>query len=296
MTKNAGPRGTAWWLVAGLLAASATLAAEQRPPSLDLSTRAIVERAAAYVAGYQREFAFLIADEHTVQEAFLGKDDLRVPAGARTTRGEVFITYLETLRHWTVARDIAEVDGRPVLNRVDLRALLTREDPDTVARRLFAINARHNIGGVVRNFGDPMIALLPLSAAHRPRFGFDIQSIDRQPGAVLATLAFRERERPTLVRPQSGGAAYARGTLTVDAATGMVRRTQFTVRYEHVVAELTTEFSHDDRLGLRVPATLTERYTARADGLEDLVTAVSTYTNYRRFEASGRIVGSRAPE
>jgi hypothetical protein len=287
-----GLRQTAWWLVAGLLVASATLAAERRAQSLDLSTRAIVARAAAYVGGYQREFAFLIADEQTVQEALLGKDDLRVPVGARTTRGEVFITYLENLRHWSVARDIAEVDGRPVLNRPDLRALLNREDPDAVARRLFAINARYNIGGVVRNFSDPMIALLPVGDAHRPRFGFDVASIERRPEGALATLAFRERERPTLVRPQSGGAAYARGTLTVDAATGTIRRTHFTVRYEHVVAELTTEFSYDDRLGLWVPATLTERYTARADGLEDLVTAVSTYTNYRRFEASGRIVGS----
>lgn len=295
MTMNVGIGRTTWWVSAGLLVASVAVAADDRQ-SLDLSTRAVVERAAAYVSGYQREFAFLIADEQMVQEAFGIKDAASVPLGVRTTRGDVFIMYLDRLRQWSVTRDIAEVDGRPLVSRVDLRALLSREDPDTVARRLFAINARYNIGGVVRNFSDPMIALLPVGDAHRPRFRFSVESVDRQPGVVLASLAFRERERPTLVRPESGGAAYARGTLTVDAATGVVRRSHFAVRYEHIAAELTTDFSYDDRVGLWVPATLTERYTARANGLEDLVTVVSTYTNYRRFEARGRLVGAVTPE
>lgn len=263
---------------------------------LDLSRNRLVAAAAAYVAAYQKQFAFLIADETTVQEAYGVKDKLRVPFAARTTRGEIFITYLERRRQWTTVRDVAEVDGRPIANRPDLHALLSQEDADVVAGRLFALNARYNIGGVVRNFNDPMIALLPLSDAHRSRFSFDVDGVDRRaPGVVLARLAFRERERPTLVRPQGGAAAFARGTLLVDAATGVVHRTTFTVRYDAIAAELTTEFTQHDRLGLWVPATLTERYTARADGADDEITSTSTYTNYRRFEGQGRIVGTRTP-
>jgi hypothetical protein len=262
--------------------------------SPNLSRNALVAAASAYVRSYQQQFAFLIADERTVQESFGVKGPGRVPLGMRTTRGEIFITFLEGRRHWTTVRDVAEVDGVPVRNRVDLPDLLSREDPDTVARRLFALNARYNIGGVIRNFNDPMLALLSLSDAHRSRFSFDVERTDRRhPGAVLATLAFRERERPTLVRPESGGATFARGTLTIDAATGTVHHARFTVKYDAIEAELVTEFTREDRLGLWVPSTFSERYTADADGLMDEITAISTYTNYRRFEARGRVLGTR---
>ena len=206
------------------------VAADQSP---DLSRNRLLATAAAYVSAYQQQFAFLIADERTVQDAFGVKGPARVPLGSRTTRGEIFLTFLPGRRQWTIVRDVAEVDGVPIVDREDLQAILGREDPDAVARRLFALNARYNIGGVVRNFNDPMIALLPLSEAHRSRFAFDVVDTDRsEPGVLLATLSFRERERPTLVRPPSGGAAYARGAITMDAATGIIRRTRLTVRYD----------------------------------------------------------------
>jgi hypothetical protein len=277
-----------------LLAVVATPSADGRAQSVNLSRDAVVSAAAAYVRSYQQQFAFLVADEHTVQEAFGVKKEARIPLGRRTTRGEIFITFLEGRRHWTTVRDVAEVDTVPVADRVDLPDLLSREDPDTVARRLFALNARYNIGGVVRNFNDPMLALLPLSDAHRSRFSFDLERADRRDAsAAEVTLAFRERERPTLVRPPSGGAAFARGTLTIDAATGAIRHSRLTVRYDTITAELITEFTREDRLDLLVPATFFERYTASADGYDDLITSTSTYSNYRRFEARGRLLTTR---
>jgi hypothetical protein len=177
-----------------------------------------------------------------------------------------------------------------VRDREDLPALLSREDPDVVARRLFALNARYNIGGVIRNFNDPMIALLPVSDAHRARFSFEVEGTHQtEAGAAMVTLSFRERDRPTLVRPSPGGAAYARGDLTMDVATGAIHRTRFAVRYDKIDAELVTRFSREERLGLWVPSTFSERYTAHANGFDELVTSESTYSNYRRFEARGRI-------
>jgi hypothetical protein len=260
--------------------------------SPDLSKNHLVATAAAYVTAYQKQFAFLIADEATVQHAVGTEDAAPEPAATRTTRGEIFLTFLEGRNHWTAVRDVAEVDGRPVADRVDLPALLNREGTDAVARRLLAVNARYNLGRITRNFNDPMIGLLPLSDAHRARFSFDVDAVDRrQPGMMLATLSFRERARPTLVRSASGGAAYARGSVTMEATTGVIRRTQFTVRYDTIDAELVTEFARDDRLGLWVPSTLAERYTARARDREDEVTSTSAYSNYRRFEVTGRLLG-----
>jgi hypothetical protein len=282
-------------LAVAMFAAVVNLGADGRAQSPNLSRNGLVATAAAYVKAYQREFAFLVADEHTVQEAFGVKDSTEVALAKRTTRGEIFITFLDRLHHWTTVRDVAEVNGTPVLNRPDLRALLSRDDPDTVARRVFSLNAQYNIGGTKRDFNDPMLALLPLSDAHRSRFAFDVDGTDRlEAGVVLARLSFRERERPTLVRPESGGAVYAKGAITMDAASGTVRRTRFTVEYDKISAELITEFSRDERLGLWLPSTFSERYTVTVDDLKDLTTATSTYTNYRRFEARGRLLpGSR---
>jgi hypothetical protein len=285
-------RATPGLLAVALFAAAVNFGAAGRVQSPSLSRNQLVAAAAAYVSAYQQQFAFLIADERTVQEASGEKGPMSVPLGTRTTRGEIFITFLEGRRHWTTVRDVAEVDGVPVVDRVDLPTLLSRDDADTVARRLWALNARYNIGGVIRNFNDPMLALLPLSDAHRSRFAFDVEGTDHSgAGVVLATLSFRERERPTLVRQESGGPAYAKGTITLDAATGSVRHTRFRVSYNKIEAELVTEFSREDRLGLWVPSTFSERYTAKADGLEDVTTSTSTYTNYRRFEARGRLLG-----
>src|SRR5262245_38077609 len=112
-----------------------TVASADVNQSPNLSKNALVTAAATYVRSYQQQFAFLIADEQTVQESFGVKESARIPLGQRTTRGEIFITFLEGRGHWTTVRDVAEVDGKPVPNRLDLPELLSREDPDTVARR-----------------------------------------------------------------------------------------------------------------------------------------------------------------
>jgi hypothetical protein len=294
MTARSWPPALAALFALAIAGGDGEAAIAQSP---NLSKNALVAAASAYVRSYQQQFAFLIADERTVQESFGVKGRESVPLGLRITRGEIFITFLEGRRHWTTVRDVAEVDGVPVLDRVDLPDLLSREDPDMVARRLFALNARYNIGGVIRNFNDPMLALLPLSDAHRSRFSFDIERTDRRdPGAVLATLAFRERERPTLVRPPSGGAAFARGEITMDASTGAIHHMRLAVKYDEIEADLTTEFTREDRLALWVPSTFSERYTASADGFDDVITSQSTYSNYRRFESRGRLLTTRPAE
>jgi hypothetical protein len=255
-----------------------------------------VAAGADYVSVYQEQFAFLLADEVTVQRVFSGTRPPTEPAASRTTRGEVFITFLDGRRHWTIVRDVAEVDGLPAADRVDLTSIIGREDADTLARRLFALNARYNIGRVLRNFNDPMLALLALNHTHRPRFAFDLGRVDRRdPSQPLATLRFRERERPTLVRSTTGASVYARGEITLEAATGIVRRTSVTFDADDIEAELTTHFEREDRLGLWVPAIFTERYTSTRDRRE-VTTVESRYTNYRRFEVKARVrPGPTAP-
>ncbi len=269
-------------VLAALAMACVAAGAAQTP---NVSTRRVVALATDYVSAYQEQFAFLLADELTVQRVFAGRAGAAAElVASRTTRSEIFITFLDGRRHWTIVRDVAEVDGLPAPDRIDLAGLIGREDTDALARRLFALNARYNIGRALRNFNDPMLALLALNQTHRPRFSFDVVRVDRRnPDATMATMAFRERERPTLVRSTTGAPVYASGEMTIDAATGLVRRTSIVFDADDVDAELTTDFAREERLSLWVPATFTERYTSTRDRGQ-VTTAESTYSNYRRFE------------
>ena len=262
-----------------------------------LSAAGVVARVSDYVGGYQQAFSFLIADEHYVQrasyEAGTGKDRA-VNAGPRwrAMRGDLFLTYLGADRRWIALHDIAEVDGLPVEGRDNLRALLAVSPVQSVAARLFRHNARYNIGTIARNFNEPTLALQVLEPRHQSRFEFRIVDVDRKDSDVtLVTLGFRERERPTIVRNLDGGPVFSSGEMIVDAIRGVIRWTRITFRHESVDADLTTTFEWDDRLGLWLPTTFSERYTAgpREGRPPETITCNARYGDYRRFEATGRI-------
>ncbi len=265
---------------------------ESRP-----STASVVARVSDYIRGYQQAFAFLIAAEHYEQRASSEAGAETGSGGVapqwRAMRGELFLTYLGADGRWIALHDIAEVDGIPVEGRDNLRALLAVSPVESVAARLFRHNARYNIGTITRNFNEPTLALQVLEPHNRSRFRFRILNVDRdEPGVTLVTLGFREVERPTIVRNLDGGPVFSSGEMIVDAVRGTIRWTHMSFRHDDVDAELTTAFARDDRLGLWLPRTLAERYSARprkGRGAET-ITCTARYDDYRRFEATGRVV------
>jgi hypothetical protein len=275
-------------LVVAIVPATARVAARQAPPRIDVSTRAMVGALTRYVAEYQRQFALLVADEEYTQE-------LRTTAGevsVRRMRGELFLTYLESDGEWSAVHDFTDVDGTPVEDREDLRSLLRAGSMQSIARRLADRNARFNLGRVTRNFNDPTVALLVAGAKRAPNVRFDVEGVDRSdPSDPIVTLAFRERDRPTLVRSVQGQPVYARGVFVVEAATGRVRQTRITFDRAPVVAEMDTTYVVEPRLGIWVPSEWHERYTLSVGREREVVTGESIYSNYRRFEVSGRIKG-----
>src|SRR5512134_62331 len=119
-------------------------------PKPDVSERALIAAASRYVAEYEKEFAFLIAEEEYRQTRF-GADGQEVES--RLMQGELFLTYLPVDGEWIAVRDVADVDGQAVPGRQDLKALLLkREELRGLATRLVERNARFNIGRVRRNF------------------------------------------------------------------------------------------------------------------------------------------------
>jgi hypothetical protein len=283
-----------------ILACTATsaVAVTAHPPQAgepDTSARAVAARAASYVADYQQAFAFLVADEHSVQlatwDAGGPTDPSRTPV-RRTLRGELFLTYLGADRRWVALHDVAEVDGQPVARRDDLRAVLAVSSVQSVAARLFRHNARYNIGSITRNFNEPTLALQVLDPGNRPRFEFRTTHSERVAEITRVTLAFRERERPTLVRSLDSRPVFSRGELIVDAATGTIRRTRISFRHESIDAELDTTYDDHPRLGLWLPVLFQERYTGGPrNGLPpETITSEARYDNYRRFEVRASVV------
>ena len=262
----------------------------------DTSTGAVVKAASAYIADYQRTLTSVVAEESQEQEVVR-----RMPADPdavrlRRTISEVFFMFTPGTNDWMAIRDVISVDARPVADRRDIRGDLETLANHQVAAALKAQNSRFNIGRVTRNFSEPTLCLLVLDARHRQRFKFDRRRVQRDGDATLVTLAFTEKESPTLIWDATRGKIFSSGEIVVEAGSGRVRETTFRVRSGNINVELATKYTADERLGMWVPASFRESYEGGTNprALErnadyEHVVAVATYSNYRRFQTTVRI-------
>jgi hypothetical protein len=276
-------------VLSGLAIAIATMVLHASPapgpgPQNETSTRALVAAAAKYVARYQQDFAFLIADESYSQT--------RTDAGGHTQnrllRSEFFLTYLPADNEWVAVRDVKDVDGEPVANREELRTLLAKGgEIRGLISQVIARNARYNIGSTTRNFNEPTLPLLLVGEKRVNDVKFDRRSVEKEGGETLAVLAFEERGRPTLVRGPDGSLP-AKGEIVLEPGSGIVRKTTFELDRPGVKVRLTTTYARDPKLDLWLPDVFSERYESE-NPISEVVLCEAKYTNYRRFEVTGRI-------
>ena len=260
------------------------LEAQSPARKVDLSAKAVAAVASSYVVEFEKQFAFLVADEVSEQRVE-GRDALG--PFKRTLTSELFMTYLPADGEWIAIRDVLAVDGAPVPRQQTVRDLLLKADERSVAKQVLRANARFNLGRVARNFNEPTLPLLLLEPKRVARVRFDREAVTRTPDATLVTLTFREPDVLTLVAGPSGAIA-SRGELVIDAATGAVRRTLFTLRMRDVRVRFETQYELNDRLKLWLPAVFQERYEL-TEQTREVTTVTSRYSNYRRYETSGRI-------
>jgi hypothetical protein len=274
-----------WAISSGFLAV-AILAGAAAPRFQTPGTRDLVASAAAYVAKYQQEFAYLIADEAYQQTWTIeGRAEQE-----RQLTSEFFLTYLPVDNEWLSIRDFVEVDGKTIGDRATLPALLAKRDetPGLIGK-LVERNAQYNIGNIKRTFNEPTLPLLLLGEKRVGNVDFDRRAVTTENGVTLATLGFVERGRPTLVRIEgASGFNPASGEIVIEVGTGVIRRTSFEMAYGRLKVRLITEYARDPKLGLWLPALFTERYDS-ATKPNETIFCRATYTNYRRFETTGRI-------
>lgn len=271
-------------IVCGLAAAALAMpvSAQQSNAKIDTSVKAVVAAAAAYVTAYQKDLAFVLADELATQR-------VTVPTGGlletRRTRAELFLTYLPTEHSWIAVRDVLDVDGTVVTGTEDIRSLIQRIPLWRLPAVLAERNARYNIGNVRRTFNEPTIGLLVVSPLHQRRFAFKRVAVSKSASPIV-TLTFKERDRPTLISGVQGEPVFTHGELDIDAGTGRVQRTRMGLGVGSVRAALTTAYASDGKLNLWVPAIMSERYENTAGLFSQTVTVDTEYTNYRRFDTS----------
>jgi hypothetical protein len=139
-----------------------------------------------------------------------------------------------------------------------------------------------------------MLALDYLGSRNQWRLSLRKRGEEAVDGRKSWTIGFEEKERPTLVRTPLGRSRQVHGVVWVDPEEGAVLRTELAYDRsadESPAASITVRYRRESTLDLLVPYEMQERYVVAGrggDGSE--INALATYTKFRQFRASGRIV------
>jgi hypothetical protein len=270
------------------------VAAPRDPELTDL-----LARVGAYADGYGNQASLIVAVEH-YEQGYPGAP-LGYPSGRKLV-AELVLVKTADATGWVGFRDVISVDGKTIRDRQDrLQSLFRSGTPDVAeARRIADESARFNIGPIRRNFNEPAAALLFLRTSGQSRFDFSRRGTETIDKIKATAIDFTEKLRPTLVRTQEGRDVPLEGTILVDPQTGTILRTRLVLRGFDGVrssSSITVTFTKNERLGLWLPAMMSERHEGNVRvpvGTQTairpaVVTATATYDEFKRFEVSTSI-------
>ena len=156
-------------------------------------------------------------------------------------------------------------------------------------KRALQESARYNLGTIRRNFNVPMVALQFLGADVASRFRFEELESEHDGDIPVRVVRYEERDRPTMILVNGEQDALAHGRVWVEAATGVVHRTELVVGDADSDIRVVTWYRPDQRLGMWVPSRMTESYDY-TQRLSDVIECEATYSNFRRFETGARVI------
>jgi hypothetical protein len=267
------------------------------------SPAAVLDKATAYVRQFESAFAVVICDETYTQREQIDEGALSPTPIVRTLRSELLFLWVVEAHHWLSVRNVLSVDGKRV---ADADARLERALKEPLPAResrlnvLASASARFNIGGVYRDFNNPTLALQFLDPTYRSRFMFT--NDDRRGRSGVRVVRFEEIVRPTVIQDR-GADRIATGVLSIRGDSGVVVQTMLSVVGSKTTpdAAVTVDYQHDPKLLMWVPSHMHERYrtVSLAENMGrtfnsltrfTTITGAATYSNYRRFETSGRVI------
>jgi len=289
--------GLAWQIGrigAATLAIATTAVAAAEPPKLDK----VLARLGDYLARYERTLGAVVAEEKYEQSL---RTDPDVRGGVAATEHRVLLADFALARlpddtAWMGFRDTFSVDGKPVRDREARLERLLSAGSRSALEQAYAVtreNSRYNLGEdiVIRTINVPTMAIGLIR--NRSRFSFRKSGEETIDGRRTWMIAYKERARPTIIRTPNGRNQPASGFVWVDAETGEVLKTSLSAADDRMesFAVIIVEYRPDPKLGFLVPTHMSESYRKP----DSLISAEATYSNFRQFQTSGRIVTDRQP-
>jgi hypothetical protein len=246
----------------------------------------VVARLDTYLQSYEVRLANVVAEEQYWQWVDQGPATRRVRT-SRTLRSDFALTLTPERNRWVGYRDTFEVDGVLVRDREQRLQRLLSSGAVGQAARIAEQNARFNLGEglMARNINIPTFALEMMSPRIRDRFRVRHIGVDALDGRSGWLVEFNERERPTLVRTPEGRDQASRLVALVDIQTGEVLQTVLT--WERVEGSIAVYYGQAPGIAVPVPIRMAERYVTRSGAL---IGGEATYTNFRQFETSARVI------
>jgi hypothetical protein len=267
------------------LAAQGISSAGQAP--VELSD--LLDRAAAYVAGYVTALTSVVSEERyeqVVQQTGIARQF--GPGGATRTNTRVLVSdyllvHVPGATEWLPFRDVYSVDGVPVRDRSDrLLKLFVEPHADAFqqALRIRDESSRYNLGNVTRDINVPTFALQFLTASARGRFAFTLKGRERIDDADTVIVEYEETRVPTLIEGRDHESVPVRGWFWIEPTTGRVMRTLIETRPSLMTTRIEVAFQYEPKLDLWVPSRMDERHHLDSESVE----GTATYSRFRRFQ------------
>jgi len=293
-----------------LCCAAASPAAAQEPK---LAT--VLQRAGAYVDGFERQLSGIVAEEHYVQEVLTFTKRHGCPSNATyasvlNCQGQLVSPIRAELRSdlglvrpagaatWTEFRDVFEANGAPVRDRTErLTSLFLGDAADSRAQisRILDESSRFNIGDISRNINTPLFPLQFLERVNQPRFSFKRAGKGAPAtftGSETPTAAFRvsvavwiveyeEKQAGTMIRTQGLKDLPSRGRFWIEPDTGRVLMSELVARNRDLRATIDVSYQSEPLLGCLVPVEMREDYQDRRGSH---ITGSASYGRFRQFQ------------
>ena len=267
------------------------------------SARDLADRAAAYVRELDAQLVSIVGHERYEQQSVETASGITFQQ-RRTLDARIAWVHVPGPDDTVAVREVLSVDGAPAVRSSRLEQLL-RKPADALSSAVGQFldeSAAHNLEPGARNINFPTFPLVYLRAPHSDRTRWKVEQRD----GPLTLLSFEELRRPTVVRSDRGDHLRAKGEFRVDEASGRVQRIEVRlagrewvtpsagelkasvaveIEYRHEIV-----FAPNDRLGVWLPAHMNDRYRRSGGGTHLEVSGEATYSEYRRFETTGRLL------
>jgi len=253
----------------------------------------LLARAGQYSAGLQENLGVVIADEDYTQDVWSRTARLRASTGrilSRKIRSEMLFVQLPQQDIWLTIRNVLAVDGKSVPENKERLERALREPGFGYVARLRTIdaeNARYDIGHVWRTTGYPTLALRFVTPSYQARFAFTLAGQERLSGEAFEKVKYYELGVPSVIQVNESDVTSA-GMMWIRQSDGTIGKTSVDFKTPAGMSiSITTEFAKDIKLGLWLPRRMQERYDELSG---DSTTCLASYSNFRRFETSGRLI------